>query len=192
MADLPTKAVRIEQAEVNRLPPGCYLYFLLLAGECVYVGSTRNLKNRLPVHRCYNGPFDEVYYMRVPLGDRLYLERQWRNKLKPRYNADCHRSVVNVAIADLPPEAITTTICDAPRCSCVYFLSISGRAFYVGRATKLRARLSAHKSKGVAFEAVHYLPCDTAALVATERAMRLRYGPAFEGNTDLTHRKGQA
>jgi predicted GIY-YIG superfamily endonuclease len=182
---VPPEAKPIRLSDVKTLPPGSYLYFLSLRNECVYVGSTRNLKNRLPIHQSYNGPFDSVHYLSVPVGDRLYLERQWKLRLRPRYNADCHRSVIDVAVEDLPEGVVSVAVNDAPSVSCIYFLSLNGRAFYVGRTRELRNRLSGHRSQGKRFDLVHFLCCSTGELIALERQMRLKYGPEFEGNTSL-------
>jgi predicted GIY-YIG superfamily endonuclease len=183
---VPSEAKPISATEVNSLAPGSYVYFLSLDDECVYVGSTRNLKNRLPLHRYCNGPFDSVHYLSVPVGDRLFLERRWKFTLRPRYNTDCHKSVIDVPIGSLPIEALQLNILiDAPAIPCVYFLSRHGRAFYVGRAKKLRARLHSHKSQGRLFDGVHFIPCAPSRMISLEKEMRLRFGPRFDGNTSL-------
>ncbi len=182
---VPSEAKPISSTEVNSLAPGSYVYFLSLGGECVYVGSTRNLKNRLPMHRSYNGPFDSVHYLPVPVGDRLYLERRWKLDLRPRYNTDCHKSAIDVAVKDLPDGIISVQASDAPQLPCVYFLSLNCQAFYVGRTNRLRHRLSGHRSQGMRFDSVHFLPCEVGQLIALEKQMRLRFGFAFEGNTSL-------
>lgn len=63
---------------------GSYVYFLMLDGDCVYVGQTINLRHRLNGHRTKK--YDQVFFIEVPEDVRIQCEKEWIAKLKPALN----------------------------------------------------------------------------------------------------------
>jgi len=67
---------------------GCVVYFLCSGTEVVYVGSTtRGATMRTGEHRqLAKMEFDDVLVQPCKRADRLLLEREWIEALRPRYN----------------------------------------------------------------------------------------------------------
>jgi hypothetical protein len=70
-------------AQVNRAWAG--VYFLLAAGEVIYVGSTSDLRQRLSQHQVNGVEFDAWHFVPCELG-REDLERRYIAALRPRLN----------------------------------------------------------------------------------------------------------
>ncbi len=62
------------------------IYFLILAGEIVYVGQTTNLIKRLGRHLQDGKEFDSYSVVECEKRDLLRLEMAYISELKPRYN----------------------------------------------------------------------------------------------------------
>ena len=64
----------------------CCVYFLILAGELVYVGKTINLAKRLGRHLQDGKAFDSVSFLECKKRDLARLEMAYISSLKPKYN----------------------------------------------------------------------------------------------------------
>jgi hypothetical protein len=62
-------------------------YFLHYRGVLVYIGTTRNLRQRIQHHQCELKRFDAVYF--IPTHS-LALERELIRYFKPRFNVRCN------------------------------------------------------------------------------------------------------
>jgi hypothetical protein len=62
------------------------VYLLFLDGKLVYIGSSRNLPNRVAEHRLNGRPFDQVFYIGAKDGERLALERILIRSMRPPQN----------------------------------------------------------------------------------------------------------
>lgn len=86
--NLPADVVQLA-AKIELPKPMSVVYFLMRQGECVYVGQTRNLQQRLRCHT--DKDYDEVHFVDVPEELRLSTEREYIAKLAPVYNGTLGR-----------------------------------------------------------------------------------------------------
>lgn len=63
---------------------GSFIYFLMDGDECVYVGQTANLRQRILGHG--GKTFDRTMFIHVDDGIRLSAEQEWISRLRPKYN----------------------------------------------------------------------------------------------------------
>lgn len=64
------------------------IYVLLLQGEVVYVGQTRDIFARIGASPDHRGrDYDEIYFIKCPLHELDRVEALMINKLKPRVGA---------------------------------------------------------------------------------------------------------
>lgn len=96
---------QVETEQLRRLPDGVteattdcaegsYVYFLMHDQECVYVGQTVNLQNRLRAHS--DKQFDRVLFIHVDDDIRLSAEKEWIATLQPKYNLRLGRPKLTV------------------------------------------------------------------------------------------------
>src|SRR5215467_754585 len=77
------EASRAQVAETTARPG---VYLLILAGEVVYVGTSRNMPARVAGHRINGRPFDEVFYIDAKEEDRRTLESLLIRSIRPPQN----------------------------------------------------------------------------------------------------------
>jgi len=73
----------------NALPYGvlkCYMYYLILNDEIVYVGTTDNLIGRLKAHNVSGKVFDSYSFIEIDASERYAHESVEIVKYAPRYN----------------------------------------------------------------------------------------------------------
>jgi hypothetical protein len=87
-----TKVVSVpEEAITHHYPDGPVVYFLMQGEECVYVGSSKSLTQRLPDHlrkriKRPEWTFDSVRYIHVDRSMMLETERYWIKEIQPKLN----------------------------------------------------------------------------------------------------------
>lgn len=67
-------------------PPACGVYFLMLEGVLVYIGSSTSIKTRVLQHRQNGRPFDRAYALGAPEGEHKKLELMFIRKMTPKQN----------------------------------------------------------------------------------------------------------
>lgn len=67
-----------------------YVYLLRKKGKVVYVGSTKNLGNRIASHITGDKDFDDVCYQEVEQNTMLYVEFFFIDFYKPKYNKNLY------------------------------------------------------------------------------------------------------
>jgi len=82
---IPGEAKQTTSGMLEDLPRGSYVYFIVRDGDCVYVGQTTNLRQRLRSHPVYRKR-DQAFFIHVDDSIRLSVEKEWIAQLNPEFN----------------------------------------------------------------------------------------------------------
>jgi len=91
--DIPPQLARVAPGVMPlTVPTGCFVYFLILNHEIVYVGQSRSLLARIGRHAAEGKLFDSVCYVRVLASELDTAEQAYIRHFKPMYNQTLTRS----------------------------------------------------------------------------------------------------